>query len=51
MDLVTGAPKNELAPETISEFRKLGVAYKTVSDVCAAGPDSLVCALKSGINY
>lgn len=38
MDLETGAPKDELAPETLSWFKTLGVEYKKLSEVIAAGP-------------
>lgn len=38
MDLETGAPKDELAPETLSWFKTLGVEYKKLSEVLAAGP-------------
>ena len=38
MDLETGAPKDELAPDTLSWFKTLGVEYKKLSEVIAAGP-------------
>lgn len=38
MDLETGAPKDELAPETLSWLKTLDVDYKKLSEVIAAGP-------------
>lgn len=38
MDLETGAPKDELAADTLSWFKTLGVEYKKLSEVIAAGP-------------
>lgn len=38
MDLESGFPKDELAPETLSWFKTLGVEYKKLSEVLAAGP-------------
>lgn len=42
MDLTTGDPKDELAPETLSWFKTLGIEYKTLSEVLAAGPEPKV---------
>lgn len=42
MDLTTGDPKDELAPETLSWFKTLGVEYKKLSEVLAAGPEPKV---------
>lgn len=38
MDLETGAPKDELAPETLTWLKTLGVEYKKLSEILAAGP-------------
>lgn len=38
MDAESGAPKDELAPETLSWFKTLGVDYKNLNQVIAAGP-------------
>lgn len=38
MDLDTGAPKDELHPETISWCKSLGVEYTKLSEILAAGP-------------
>lgn len=38
MDLNTGAPKDELAAETLNWFKALGVDYTKLSEVLAAGP-------------
>lgn len=43
MDSDTGAPKDELAPETLSWFKTLGVEYKKLSEVIEAGPCPKVC--------
>lgn len=38
LDAESGAPKDELAPETLSWLKTLGVEYKKLSEVIAAGP-------------
>lgn len=38
MDAESGAPKDELAADTLSWFKTLGVDYKKLSQVIAAGP-------------
>lgn len=38
LDAESGAPKDELAPDTLSWFKTLGVDYKKLSEVIAAGP-------------
>lgn len=43
MDVETGAPKDELAPDTLTWFKTLGVEYKKLSEVLAAGPCPKVC--------
>lgn len=51
MDLETGAPKDELAPETLSWFKTLGVEYKKLSEVLAAGPCPKVCIHFASFSY
>lgn len=48
MDLASGAPKDELAPETLTWFKTLGVDYKNLSEVLAAGPCPKVCDFATG---
>lgn len=38
IDGESGHPKDELAPETLTWFKTLGVEYKKLSEVIAAGP-------------
>lgn len=45
MDAETGAPKDELAHDTLTWFKTLGVDYKKLSEVIAAGPDPKVYPL------
>lgn len=45
MDLESGAPKDELASDTLTWFKNLGVDYKKLSEVIAAGPCPKVCII------
>lgn len=38
MDPESGAPKDELNPDTLTWFKSLGVGYQKLSEVLAAGP-------------
>lgn len=38
MDLDTGAPTDELHADTLAWFKSLGVSYKLLTEVIAAGP-------------
>lgn len=38
MDLDSGAPKDELHPETIAWCKSLGVEYTKLTEILAAGP-------------
>lgn len=38
MDLETGAPNDELHADTLAWFKTLGVSYKLLTEVIAAGP-------------
>lgn len=42
MDSESGAPKDELATETLNWLKTLGVEYKKLSEILAAGPDPKV---------
>lgn len=44
MDLDTGAPKDELHPETIAWCKSLGVEHTKLSEILAAGPCPKVCS-------
>lgn len=50
MDVESGAPKDELAPETLTWFKTLGVEYKKLSEVLAAGPCPKVCISHSHLS-
>lgn len=43
MDLDTGAPTDELHADTLAWFKSLGVSYKLLTEVIAAGPCPKVC--------
>lgn len=46
MDFDTGAPKDELHPETIAWCKSLGVQHTKLSEILAAGPCPKVCLEK-----
>uniref|UniRef100_A0A182NTC4 long-chain-fatty-acid--CoA ligase n=1 Tax=Anopheles dirus TaxID=7168 RepID=A0A182NTC4_9DIPT len=51
MNLDTGAPKDELTPETILALKELGVEYGKLSEIHAAGPcPKVLKALQEGID-
>lgn len=51
MDVESGAPKDELHPETISWLRNLDLHYTKLSQIIQAGPDPKVLeALQEGID-
>uniref|UniRef100_A0A182Q2C2 long-chain-fatty-acid--CoA ligase n=1 Tax=Anopheles farauti TaxID=69004 RepID=A0A182Q2C2_9DIPT len=51
MNLDTGAPKDELTPETITALKELGVEYTKLSEIHAAGPcPKVLKALQEGID-
>lgn len=43
MDLESGEPKDDLHPDTLQWFKSLGVDYKLLTEVIAAGPCPKVC--------
>lgn len=47
MDADTGAPKDELHPETVNWLKTLNLNYTKLSEVLAAGPCPKVCATVS----
>lgn len=51
LDSNTGAPKDELANETLTWFKSLGVEYKTVKEVLSAGPcPKVLKSIQEGID-
>ncbi|XP_049286804.1 very long-chain-fatty-acid--CoA ligase bubblegum [Anopheles funestus] len=51
MNLDTGAPKDELTPETIIALKELGVEYSKLSEIHAAGPcPKVLKAIQEGID-
>lgn len=51
MNLDSGAPKDELTPETIAALKEFGAEYTTLSEVHAAGPcPKVLKALQDGID-
>lgn len=51
MDLDTGAPKDELSADTLAWFKTLGVSYKLLTEVIAAGPCPKVCISSRHTKY
>jgi long-chain-fatty-acid--CoA ligase ACSBG len=50
MELESGAPKDELQSETLKWLESLGLKYKKLSEIIAAGPDKVVLkAIHEGI--
>lgn len=51
MNLDTGAPKDELTPETIAALKEFGVEYSKLSEIHAAGPcPKVLKAIQDGID-
>ncbi|XP_053674824.1 very long-chain-fatty-acid--CoA ligase bubblegum [Anopheles nili] len=51
MNLDTGAPKDELTPETITALKEIGLEYGKLSEIHAAGPcPKVLKAIQEGID-